>query len=164
MHYEGVIKNIFRLKSAMINVVLADDSQAVRKGLKALIGSDPDFTVVGEAENGIQAVEVVSNLRPDVLVLDLMMPGLNGLEVIRCLVRDCPQTRIVVLSLHADEAYVSEALRCGAKAYILKESPPEELLKAIHCILHNICYLSPSLSESVIQKYKFETGHDSENT
>ena len=161
---ELVVRNQASLECIkMVNIILADDNRTIRKGLKVLLGSEPDFEVVAEAENGLQALEIVNLLKPDVLVLDLMMPGLSGLEVIRSLVKDTPQTLIVVLSMHANEAYVSEALRCGAKAYILKESPPEELLKAIRSILHNICYLSPPLSDAAIEKYQGMAGNGSIN-
>jgi DNA-binding NarL/FixJ family response regulator len=141
----------------MISIVLADDNRAVRKGLKTLLVSEAEFSVIGEAENGLDAVELVSDHRPDVLILDLMMPGISGLEVTRRLHRHSPQTRIIVLSMYSSEAYVAESLRCGAKGYILKESPPEELLTAIREVLQDRCYLSPPLSETSLQRYISET-------
>jgi DNA-binding NarL/FixJ family response regulator len=115
----------------MINIVLADDHNIVRKGIQALLALQNDFKVIGEACDGLEAIEMVEKLKPDILVLDLMMAGVNGMEVARQLSRKCPQTGIVVLSMHSNEAYVVEALRCGAKAYILKDNTTEELEHAI---------------------------------
>ena len=131
----------------MINIVLADDHQAVRKGLRTLLSTEPGFNVVGEAANGREAVNIVHRQKPDVLVLDLMMPDVSGLEVTRRLSKKCPQTNIVILSMQSDKAYVQEALRCGARGYVLKESPPEEILNAIHTVSGKNYYLSPALSK-----------------
>lgn len=141
----------------MVNIVLADNNQAIRKGLRALLASEPDFTIVGEAENGLEALEIVRSTLPDIIILDLIMPRLSGLEVARCLCRDYPETRIMMLSIYGNEAYVSEALHSGAKAYILKESPPELLLQAIRIVMSNNLYLSPPLSETIIQNYVSKT-------
>lgn len=142
----------------MINIVLADNNKAIRKGLRALLALEPDFAIIGEAENGLEAIEIVRSCLPDVVILDLMMPDMNGIEVARRLCRDYPETRIVVLSIYRDEAYVLESLRSGAKAYILKESPPELLSQAIRAILDNRLYLSPPLSEAAIRNYANKTG------
>jgi DNA-binding NarL/FixJ family response regulator len=142
----------------MINIVLADDHQVVREGLKALLGTELDFNIIGEAGDGLETVDLVEKLHPDVLVLDLMMPGINGLEVTRQLNKKCPETGIVILSMHSNEAYVMEALHSGAKAYILKESPPEELLRAIREVMAGQCYLSSPLSENAIAAYTRKTG------
>jgi DNA-binding NarL/FixJ family response regulator len=131
----------------MLKIILADDHQVVRKGLKALLSSETDLTIVGEAGDGLETVKLVEQLQPDVLILDLMMAGINGLEVTRQLQKKCPQTGIVILSMHSNEAYVLEALRSGAKAYILKESPPEELVRAIREVASGRFYLCSQLSE-----------------
>jgi len=123
----------------MTRIVLADDHYVVRKGIKTLLGGESDFDIVGEAEDGLETIDLVVKLQPDILVLDLMMPKLNGLEVIRQVSLRSPATRIVVLSIHSSEAYVTEALRCGAKAYILKESPPEELVFVIREVAAGRC-------------------------
>ena len=115
----------------MIKIILADDHNIVRKGLKALLSSEEDFEIIGEAKNGLEAVTLVEKLQPDILVLDLLMPGINGMEVARRLKKLKTKTSIVILSMHDNEAYVSEALRTGVDAYVLKESPPEELIYAI---------------------------------
>ncbi|MBN1188638.1 MAG: response regulator transcription factor [Dehalococcoidales bacterium] len=141
----------------MIKIVLSDDHQVVRKGLKALLNAEPEFEIIGEAGDGLDTVKLVEELKPDILVLDLMMPGINGLEVTRQLNKKSPGTGIVVLSMHSNEAYVLEALRSGARAYILKESPPEELVRAIREVSSGHRYLSAPLSERAIEAYTQKT-------
>ena len=136
-----------------ITLFLADDHQIVRQGLRALLETEKDFSLVGEAGDGLETLRRVSRLRPNVLVMDLMMPGLNGLDVARELKRKLPDTRIVILSMHSDEAYVTEALRAGATAYVLKEAGSEELLRAIRKAAAGQRYLSPPLSEESIAAY-----------
>jgi two-component system response regulator NreC len=137
----------------MINIVLADDHQVVRKGLNALLSAETDFSIVGEAGDGLETVQLVERLRPDILVLDLMMSGINGLEVTRQLNKKGVKTGIVILSMHNNEAYVLEALRSGARAYILKDSPPEELTRAIREVSSGRRYLSSPLTERAIEAY-----------
>jgi two-component system response regulator NreC len=137
----------------MLNIILADDHKVVRKGLRALLITEPDFKIVGEAENGLEALELVEKLKPDVLVLDLMMPVLSGLEVIRCLCQKPCHTRIVILSMHSSEAYVIEALRLGADAYILKDSSPDELIKGIRQVAAGNKFLGAPLSCKSIEDY-----------
>jgi len=137
----------------MTTIVLADDHQVVRNGLRVLLEAEPDFSVVGEAGDGLEAVRLVERLQPDVLVLDLMMPGLNGLEVARQVSQRSPQTRVVILSMYDNEAYVLEALRAGAAAYVLKESTSAELVRAIREAVAGRRYLSPPLSERAIEIY-----------
>lgn len=137
----------------MINIILADDHQVVRKGIKSLLGTEPDFNVIGEAGDGLETVKLVEQLEPEVLVLDLMMSGINGLEVTRQLSKKSPQTGIVILSMHSNEAYVLEALRSGAKGYIIKESPPDELIRAIREVASGRRYLSSPLTERAIEAY-----------
>jgi DNA-binding NarL/FixJ family response regulator len=141
----------------VINIVLADDHQVVRKGVKALLSSEADFNIIGEAGNGLETLEVVEKVKPDILVLDLMMPGLNGLEVNRQLAKKSPGTRTVVLSMHGSEAYVLEAMRSGAKAFVLKDAPPEELVHAIREAFAGRRYLSSPLSENAIEAYTRKT-------
>ena len=107
-----------------ISMVLADDHPLVRRGIRSVFEAESDFAVVGEADDGLQTLRLAERLRPDVLVLDLMMPGLNGLDALPALVRRCPQTRVVVLSMYSDEAYVRQALCGGACAYVLKGGDP----------------------------------------
>jgi two-component system, NarL family, response regulator NreC len=136
-----------------IRVLLADDHAVVRLGIRNLIEADPTLAVVGEVADALQVIPQVEALQPDVLVLDLVMPGLDGLEITRRLSHSVPQTRIVVLSMYANEAYVVEALRSGAGGYVLKGSNAGALVQAIHAVLAGRRYLSPPLSEDAIAMY-----------
>lgn len=137
----------------MTTVVLADDHPVVRTGVRSLLESDAGFEVVGEAGNGHEAVQLVEELQPDILVLDLMMEGMNGIEVTRHLSKRSPGTGIVILSMHSNETYVVEALKAGARAYVLKESSSEELVQAVNNAMAGRRYLSASLSERAINRY-----------
>lgn len=136
-----------------VRIVLADDHPVVRLGIRNLLEGEPEFTVVGEVADALKVIPQVEALTPDVLVLDLIMPGLNGLEITRRLSRRVPQTRIIVLSMHANEAYVIEALRSGASGYVLKGSEAGELVRSIRQVLKGQRYLSPPLSEHAIATY-----------
>lgn len=138
---------------SMTTIVLADDHHLVRQGLRSLLEAEPDFSIVGETGDGLEAAQLVERLRPDVLVLDLMMPGLNGLEVTRQVSQRSPRTHVVILSMHPNEAYVLEALRAGAAAYVLKESTSAELVRAVREAVAGRRYLSPPLSERAIEVY-----------
>jgi two-component system, NarL family, response regulator NreC len=138
----------------MTTIVLADDHHIVRQGLRALLEAEPGFRVVGEAGDGLQALQLVEQLAPNVLVLDLMMPNLNGLEVTRQLSKHSPKTRIVVLSMYANEAYVLEALGNGASAYVLKDSHSGDLVHAVREVAAGRRYLSPPLSDRAIEAYQ----------
>jgi len=146
-------ESIKRDPSPSGTVVLADDHRVVRQGLRALLEAGGRFCVVGEAGNGLEVARLVERLRPDVLVLDLMLPGLNGLEVTRRVKQLSPKTQVVILSMHNDESYVLEALKNGAAAYVLKDSSAEELVKAIGEAMAARRYLSPPLSEAAIEAY-----------
>jgi len=138
-------------------IVLADDHQLVRNGLQMLLSAEADLRVIGEAGDGIETLRVVERLKPDVLILDLMMPGLDGVEVIRELKKSSPKTRAVVVSMHKSEAYVWEALRSGAIGYVLKDSAPTDVVKAIREALANRPFLSHPLSEANIMAYLQKT-------
>ena len=131
----------------MIRIMLADDYYIVRKGLRSLLNNEKDFEIVGEAANGLETVELAKSLQPDILLLDLMMPGMNGLEVTNRLTRVCPQIRIIILSMHSSEAYVQEAFRCGAKAYVVKDNMADELVNAIRKVNDEAIFLSSSLQK-----------------
>ncbi|MGH2721556.1 MAG: response regulator [Actinomycetota bacterium] len=143
-----------------IRLALADDHLVVREGLRAMLEAEPDFEVVGQTGNGSEVAALVERVKPDVLVLDLMMPGIGGLDVIRELSRRGAGTRIVVLSMHANEAYVLEALGSGAGAYVLKQSEAGELVRAVHEVASGRRYLSPPLSDRALEAYlrQFESG------
>lgn len=139
------------------NIVLADDHHIVRQGFKVLLQNEPGFEVVGEASDGLKAVEVTERLKPHVLVVDLMMPSLNGIEVTRQVTKSCPKTRVVVLSMYMNEPYVIEALRNGAFGYVLKESNISDLIHAIHEVSAGRHYLGPPLSERAMEAYLEKT-------
>jgi len=142
----------------MTTILLAEDHHIVRQGIRALLERDKNFKVVGETGDGLEATQLAEQLQPDVLVLDLMIPSLNGLEVARQVRQRSPNTCIVILSMHAAEAYVLEALQAGAMAYVLKESHSDELVRAINHALAGRRYLSPPLSERAIEIYIQKAG------
>jgi len=134
-------------------VVLADDHPVVLQGLRKLLESEPDFAILGEASDGLEALRLVEEQRPNVLVLDLMMPGMNGLVLTREIAKRFPKTRCLILSMHANEPYVVEALRNGAAGYVLKDATETDLLQAIREVAAGRRYLSPPLSERAIEAY-----------
>ncbi len=138
-------------------IVLADDHDVVRRGLRAVLEASGDFAVVGESADGLEVPALVDRLRPNVLIVDLMMPGLSGLEVIRQVHERCPHVHIVVLSMHASEPYVQEALRNGAAGYVLKESSAGDLVQAVREVMAGRRYLSQPLSDRAIQVYADRT-------
>lgn len=138
---------------SLTTIVLADDHQVVREGLRALLEVQPDFSVVGEAADGLEAASLVERLKPHVLVVDLMMPGLSGLEVTRQVRQRSPQTHVVILSMYSTESYVLEALRNGAAGYVIKSSSAADLVSAVREVVAGRRYLSPPLSERAINAY-----------
>jgi DNA-binding NarL/FixJ family response regulator len=137
----------------MTTIVLADDHHVVRQGLRVLLEGQPDFQLVGEAGDGLEAVQLTERLKPDVLIIDLMMPSLNGLEATRQVGQRSSHTRVVILSMHANEAYVLEALRNGAAGYVLKDSSAADLVQAVREVVAGRRYLSAPLSERAIAAY-----------
>ncbi len=147
----------------MITIALAEDHHLVRQGLRALLEADPDFSIVGEMADGLTVAETVERLRPDVLLLDLMLPGLSGLDVLRQIATRAPGTRAIILSMHADHAYVVEALRNGAAGYVVKAADAAELACAVREVAAGRRYLSPPLSGRIIEDYLEKvrtTAHD----
>ncbi len=141
----------------MIRVVLAEDHHLVRQGVRAILADAGDIRVVGEAKDGQHAIRLVERLTPDVLVMDIGMPRLNGIEATDHIGALDVETRVVILSAHADETLVRRALQCGAKGYVLKKSVAEELLLAIRAAGRGETYLSPAVSEYVVAD--FLAGH-----
>lgn len=134
-------------------IVVADDHEIVRESVSAFLGSDSDIKVVGTARDGLEAMEMVERLKPDALVLDLMMGGISAVDTIRHVVKKSPKTVVVVFSMWGNEEYVLTALRAGAKGYVLKECPPSELIRAINEARAGRHYLAPAISERVIDRY-----------
>jgi two-component system response regulator NreC len=134
----------------MIKIVIADDHAVVRGGLRALIKDDPQLELVGEASGGVEAIELVTQLKPEVVVLDLSMPDLDGITVTRRLKESGLATRILILTVHEDEGLLREAIRSGAAGYILKRAAEAELISAIQTILKGKLYVDPELMLSVL--------------
>jgi two-component system response regulator NreC len=137
-----------------LSVFLVDDHEVVRHGIRSVLEADADFRVLGEAADGLEAVRLVERLRPDVLVLDLVMPGLNGLDTLRILRRRSPETKVVVLSMYDTVDFVSEALRCGAVGYVRKGGRGGEIVEAVRAAAAGRRYLSPPLSEQDVEDYQ----------
>ena len=144
----------------MTTIVLVDDHQIVRQGLKILLEAEADFTVVGEAADGLVGMDLVRKLNPDVLVVDLNIPGLNGIDVVRSVKTDYPDIKAIVLSMHSSEDYVLPAFAHGASGYVLKDSCVEDLVLAIRQAFAGNRYLSPQLAERAIDAY-LHTGRNS---
>jgi DNA-binding NarL/FixJ family response regulator len=139
---------------AMIRIMLVDDHEVVRTGLKSFLDSQLDFEVVAEADNGFTAVEVASTVRPDVIVMDISMPGMDGLEATRRMLVVCPDAKVLALSVHDDKQFFLEMLGAGAVGYLSKQSAAEELVTAIHTVAKGNVYFHPSLAMWLLQDYK----------
>lgn len=140
----------------MITIVLTDDHKVMRQGLSALLREQPDFQVVGEASSGKEALRLIESLRPNVLVSDMVMEGMNGIELISQVKQVAPETTVVVLSMYGTAGYVHKAIRSGAIAYVLKDASADELVTAIRQAVSGQRYLSRTLSEQAIDSYMKE--------
>lgn len=136
-----------------IRVLLVDDHMVVRVGLKALINSEPDLVVIGEAENGLAAIEQAQNLRPDVIVMDISMPEMDGLEATRRIRTALPECHILILTVHAQERYLFPVLKAGGAGYILKSTVDTELLDAIRTVAQGGAFLYPSATRMLLEDY-----------
>jgi len=139
--------NILPLKQ--ITVLLAEDHANFRKSLKLLVESDGDIEVMGEAKNGREAVRLTKSLRPEVIVMDIAMPLLNGLQATQQIMESCPQSRVLILSSHPDPEYVQQAMRSGASGYLIKQSSTQALTQAIREVLGGSTYFSTSISQQL---------------
>jgi two-component system, NarL family, response regulator NreC len=137
----------------MISIMLADDHPVVRRGMQTLLEAEPDFSVVGETGDGLETVRLVERLQPDVLILDLMMPGLSGLEALRIIRQRSPRTRVVVLSMYGNNAFVATALMNGVSGFVLKGCEEENLVRAVREAVVGRRYLSPPITERAIDAY-----------
>ena len=136
-----------------LRILLADDHTVVRAGLRSLLERQPDLEVVGEAEDGRKAVELAVSLAPDVVVMDIGMPTLNGIEAARQISNKRSATAIVILSMHSDEAYVMRAMKAGARAYLLKDSAEADLIRAIQAVSRGKSFFSPKISRVLAEDY-----------
>lgn len=139
---------------ATVRVLIADDHALVRRGFRRLLEDDPRIQVVGEAGSGLEAVEMAQNLHPHVLLLDISMPELSGLEAAEELARAVPEVKLLVLSMYSDEAYVRQALRLGAKGYLLKDAANLDLAQAVMAVAQGQTYLSPEVARILAQAFQ----------
>lgn len=137
-----------------IRILLADDHSVVRQGFRAILASQPDMEVVAEAANGREAVEQAQSLQPDVVVMDVAMPELNGIEATRRIQEEAPRARVLALSMHKDSVYVREILRAGARGYLLKDAIDTDFIAAVRSVAKGDGYISPSVSEAVLSDYR----------
>jgi two-component system, NarL family, response regulator NreC len=142
------------MSSNQIRILLADDHAVVRNGFRMILAAQHDMAVVGEAGNGREAVENAELLQPDVVVMDVTMPELNGIEATRRMAAAAPKARVLALSMHKDAVYVREILRAGAKGYLLKDSGEGDLLVAVRAVARGEAFLSPAVSDSVLSDYR----------
>lgn len=137
----------------MQRIFIVEDHTLLRAGLRALLSQDPDLEIVGEADNGRDAIRAIGSLAPHLVLMDLSMPGMNGIEAMQDIKRRYPKTRILVLTIHKTDEYIHESLRAGADGYILKDATHDELRVAIRSVLGGKTYLSPDISGKVIHAY-----------
>jgi two-component system response regulator NreC len=137
-----------------IRILLADDHAVVRQGFKMILAEQPDMEIVGEAGNGREALALAESLKPDIVVMDVAMPELNGIEATRRIGESVPHTRVVALSMHKDSVYVREILRAGARGYLLKDSVAGDLVSAVRSVARGEGYISPQVSNAVLDDYR----------
>ncbi len=141
-----------------IRVILAEDHTIVRKGLRSLLEGEEDIEVIGEAGDGKEAITLVEQKKPDIVVMDIGMPELNGLEATRRIRKKFPETKVLILTMHTNEEYVFEILRAGASGYIIKKAAPTELVSALRAVKRGESFLSPAISKKVIDEYLQRAG------
>jgi DNA-binding NarL/FixJ family response regulator len=138
----------------VIRILLADDHTLVRQGLRRILEEQPDWQVVGETGNGLDAVKLASDLQPDVVILDIGMPQLNGLEAARQITKKLPSARVLMLSMHADEVHIAKAVEAGAVGYLVKDSADTELVKAVTATAEGKSYFSPAAAAVLLDEYR----------
>jgi DNA-binding NarL/FixJ family response regulator len=146
-------ESLTREENLTIKILLADDHQIVRQGLRLLLSSESDLKVVGEADNGRKTVQLSQELSPDVIIMDISMPDLNGLDATRQISSESPGVKIIALSMHSDSLFVLNMLKSGAAGYLLKDCALEELLKAIRTVMLQKTYISPGVSDILIRDF-----------
>jgi DNA-binding NarL/FixJ family response regulator len=137
----------------MTSVLIADDQALVRVGLRKVLESEPDMTVVGDAGDGDQAVDAARRLRPDVILMDIRMPVLDGIEATRRITGESPEARVIILTTFGIDAYVYESLRAGASGFMLKDAPPEEIVAAVRIVSNGDALLAPAITRAVIEEF-----------
>ena len=136
-----------------VTIILADDHTIVRQGLAKLLEGEPGFNVVGEAGNGREVVSKVEKLKPDVVIMDISMPMLNGIEATRQIKKAMPQTKVIILSMHCHDRYIRELFSLGVSGYLLKDSTGSDIIKAIQAAMNGDTYMSPPVSRLIIEDY-----------
>jgi two-component system response regulator NreC len=136
-----------------IRILLADDHQLMRSGVRLMLEREPDLSVVGEASDGREAVSLAKTLKPEVVVMDIGMPNLNGIEAGHQMTQENPELAIVIVSMHSDESYVLRALKAGARGYLLKDSAEADLIKAVHVVYAGKSFFSPAVSKVLLDDY-----------
>ncbi len=139
--------------SDSVRILVADDHGIVRQGLRSVLSRDPSFEIVGEAGNGREAVSLAQALRPNVIIMDIAMPEISGIEATAQVRQSNPETQIVILSMHSDETYLLRALDAGAKGYLLKDSAEGDLVRAVHCVCRNRPFFSPEIAEMLLEDH-----------
>jgi two-component system response regulator NreC len=147
-----------------IKILLADDHQLLREGLRMLIEEQPEMTVVAEADDGRETVQLAAKLKPDIVVMDIAMPRMNGMEATRHIMSKDPNTKVLALSMHAERRFIVEMLSAGASGYLLKECAFDELISAIHALAEQRTYLSPKISDMVVKDYVSRMSKSSSST
>jgi len=150
-HSQGIAEKKAGTKS--VRIIIADDHQIVRQGLKLLLERESDMEVVGEAEDGRSAVTLARKLMPDVVVMDVKMPDMNGIEASQQILSELPEVKVIALSMYDDRRFVVDMLKAGAQGYLLKDCAFEELTQALHLVMANKTYLSPGIAEIVVKDY-----------
>ena len=143
-----------------IKIVLADDNKIMRDGLRMLVEGLPDMEVIGEAENGRMAVKMANTLNPDIIIMDVTMADLNGIEATRQIHKEYPEVKVIALSMHSDKRFVSGMLEAGAAAYLLKDCAFEELARAIQSVVADKTYLSPEIADIVVKDYLLKSSRE----
>jgi DNA-binding NarL/FixJ family response regulator len=146
-----------------INIVLADDHKVLRHGLSQAIKSEQDMEIIGQAENGYEAIKLAQELVPDIMIMDIAMPELNGIEATRQILKTHPQIKIIALSMHSNKKFIHEMFKAGARGYLLKDCEYAELINAIRIVMQNKTYLSPSITGVVIENYMMQGAPENQN-
>jgi two-component system response regulator NreC len=136
-----------------LRILLAEDHKTVREGIKLLVNNQPDMEVIGEADNGAAVIELSQKLNPDIVLMDISMPQLNGLKATKKLKEICSKVKVLTLTRHTDDGYIRQLIKAGASGYVLKQSAPSELINAIRVVASGKSYLDPTLTQNVVNNF-----------